>query len=134
MSVYQSQTGVVPFIQALEDCVVGHLQGVERRRPQGPKVLQAIQNGVRTLEALVFALVAILLPSLSFCLLDENDLMRIGPQHSSVFKALMASSPYMKARLEAAVKGSQDSVNTKATQPHVPSKTSPSIQFKTNFL
>lgn len=55
MSVYQSQTGVVPFIQALEDCVVGHLQGVERRRPQGPKVLQAIQNGVRTLEALVFA-------------------------------------------------------------------------------
>uniref|UniRef100_A0A673WRA8 Uncharacterized protein n=1 Tax=Salmo trutta TaxID=8032 RepID=A0A673WRA8_SALTR len=141
MSVYQSQMGVVPFIQALEGCVVGHLQGVERRVPQSPEELQAIQDGVRTMEALVFAadeLVAILLPSLISCLLDENsglqDPMGIGPQHSSVFKALMASSPHMKARLEADVKGNQDSVNTKAIQPQVPSKTSPSIQFKTNFL
>ncbi|CAB1331150.1 unnamed protein product [Coregonus sp. 'balchen'] len=161
MSVFQSQTGVaVPFIQALGSCVVGHLQGVERRRPQSSKELQAIQDGVRALEALVFAademhrpqLVAILLPILISFLLDENalssapapartlhesalqDLMRIGPQHSSVFKALMASSPHMKARLEAAVKGNQESVNAKATQLQVPSKTSPSIQLKTSFL
>lgn len=95
---------------------------------------------------------AILLPILISFLLDENvlssapapartlhesalqDLMRIGPQHSSVFKALMASSPYMKARVEAAVKGNQESVNAKTTQLQVPSKTSPSIQLKTNFL
>ncbi|CDQ63125.1 unnamed protein product [Oncorhynchus mykiss] len=161
MSVFQSKTGVaVPFIQGLGSCVVGHLQGVERRRPQSSKELQAIQDGVRALEALVFAademhrpqLVAILLPILISFLLDENalssapasartlhesalqDLMRIGPQHSSVFKALMASSPHMKARLEAAVKGNQESVNAKATQLQVPSKTSPSIQLKTNFL
>ncbi|XP_023849916.1 HEAT repeat-containing protein 5A isoform X2 [Salvelinus sp. IW2-2015] len=161
MSVFQSKTGVaVPFIQGLGSCVVGHLQGVERRRPQNSKELQAIQDGVRALEALVFAademhrpqLVAILLPILISFLLDENalsstpapartlhesalqDLMRIGPQHSSVFKALMASSPHMKARLEAAVKGNQESVNAKATQLQVPSKTSPSIQLKTNFL
>ncbi|CAB1335434.1 unnamed protein product, partial [Coregonus sp. 'balchen'] len=126
---------------------MGHLQEVERRRSQSPEELQAIQDGVRTLEALVFAadethheetklpqtpdccgpqLVAILLPILISCLLDENalasapmparalhesslqDLMRIGPQHSSVFKALTASSPHMKARLEAAVKGNQN--------------------------
>uniref|UniRef100_A0A8C8K367 HEAT repeat-containing protein 5A n=1 Tax=Oncorhynchus tshawytscha TaxID=74940 RepID=A0A8C8K367_ONCTS len=161
MSVFQSKTGVaVPFIQGLGSCVVGHLQGVERRRPQSSKELQAIQDGVRALESLVFAademhrpqLVAILLPILISFLLDENalssapapartlhesalqDLMRIGPQHSSVFKALMASSPHMKARLEAAVKGNQESVNAKATQLQVPSKTSPSIQLKTNFL
>uniref|UniRef100_A0A8C7DR91 HEAT repeat-containing protein 5A n=1 Tax=Oncorhynchus kisutch TaxID=8019 RepID=A0A8C7DR91_ONCKI len=161
MSVFQSKTGVaVPFIQGLGSCVVGHLQGVERRRPQSSKELQAIQDGVRALEALVFAademhrpqLVAILLPILISFLLDENalssapapartlhesalqDLMRIGPQHSSVFKALMASSPHMKSRLEAAVKGNQESVNAKATQLQVPSKTSPSIQLKTNFL
>uniref|UniRef100_A0A4W5MZS7 HEAT repeat-containing protein 5A n=1 Tax=Hucho hucho TaxID=62062 RepID=A0A4W5MZS7_9TELE len=161
MSVFQSKTGVaVPFIQGLGSCVVAHLQGVERRRPQSSKELQAIQDGVRALEALVFAadethrpqLVAILLPILISFLLDENalssapapartlhesalqDLMRIGPQHSSVFKALMASSPHMKARLEAAVKGNQESVNAKATQLQVPSKTSPSIQLKTNFL
>lgn len=56
MSVFQSKTGVaVPFIQGLGSCVVGHLQGVERRRPQSSKELQAIQDGVRALEALVFA-------------------------------------------------------------------------------
>uniref|UniRef100_A0A6Q2ZLP6 HEAT repeat-containing protein 5A n=1 Tax=Esox lucius TaxID=8010 RepID=A0A6Q2ZLP6_ESOLU len=161
VSVFQSQTVVaVPFIQALGGCVVRHLQGVERSGPQSYEELRAIQDGVKALEALVFAadkthcpqLVAVLLPILISFLLDENalasasapgralhesallDLMRIGPQHSSVFKALMASSPHMKARLEAAVKGNQETVNIKATQTPVPSKTSPSIQLKTNFL
>ncbi|KAL0968979.1 hypothetical protein UPYG_G00220780 [Umbra pygmaea] len=160
-SVFQSQTGVAaPFIKALGGCVVRHLQGVERGGPQSDAELQAIQDGVKALEALVFAadethcpqLVAFLLPILISFLLDENalasasapgralhesallDLMRIGPQHSSAFKALMASSPHMKARLEAAVKGNQESINAKATQSQVPSKTSPSIQLKTNFL
>lgn len=113
------------------------------------------------MEALVLAadeanrpqLVGILLPILISFLLDENalssspaaarslhewslqDLMRLGPQHPSVFKTLMASSPHLKARLEAAVKGNQESLHAKASStPHGPSKTSPSIQLKTNFL
>lgn len=95
---------------------------------------------------------AVLLPILISLLLDENalasapaasrslhesalrDLMRIGPQNSAVFKALMASAPHMKARLEAAVKGNQESVNTKAQAPRVISKNTPSIQLKINFL
>lgn len=97
-------------------------------------------------------LVAVLLPILVSFLLDENtfvsapaasrslhesalqDLMRLGPQHSSVFKMLMASAPHLKARLEAAIKGNQESVGAKATPAQVPGKNVPSIQLKTNFL
>uniref|UniRef100_A0A673IQH5 HEAT repeat-containing protein 5A n=1 Tax=Sinocyclocheilus rhinocerous TaxID=307959 RepID=A0A673IQH5_9TELE len=149
-----------PFILALGGRLVSQLEEVEKSHPQGPAELQAVQDAIRALEALVFAadethrpqLVAVLLPILISLLLDENalasapaasrslhesalrDLMRIGPQHSTVFKALMASSPHMKARLEAAVKGNQESVNTKAQAPRVISKNTPSIQLKINFL
>uniref|UniRef100_A0A671MCN5 HEAT repeat-containing protein 5A n=1 Tax=Sinocyclocheilus anshuiensis TaxID=1608454 RepID=A0A671MCN5_9TELE len=149
-----------PFILALGGRLVSQLEEVEKSRPQGPAELQAVQDAIRALEALVFAadethrpqLVAVLLPILISLLLDENalasapaasrslhesalrDLMRIGPQHSAVFKALMASAPHMKARLEAAVKGNQESVNTKAQAPRVISKNTPSIQLKINFL
>ncbi|KAG1971597.1 HEAT repeat-containing protein 5A isoform X2 [Pimephales promelas] len=149
-----------PFILALGGCLVSQLEEVEKSRPQGPAELQAVQDAIRALEALVFAadetnrpqLVAVLLPILISLLLDENalasapaasrslhesalrDLMRIGPQNSAVFKALMASAPHMKARLEAAVKGNQESVNTKAQVPRVISKNTPSIQLKINFL
>ncbi|XP_015463527.3 HEAT repeat-containing protein 5A isoform X2 [Astyanax mexicanus] len=160
-SVFQGQTAVAgPFIQGLGTQLVAHLQQVEKSRPQSSAELQAVQDGVQTMEALVLAaeetnrpqLVAVLLPLLVSYLLDENtlgsasvasrslhesalrDLMRLGPQHSSVFKSLMASAPHMKARLEAAIKGNQESVRAKATPPHVPGKTAPSIQLKTNFL
>ncbi|KAF4102286.1 hypothetical protein G5714_017086 [Onychostoma macrolepis] len=149
-----------PFILALGGHLVSQLEEVEKSRPQGPAELQAVQDAIRALEALVFAadethrpqLVAVLLPILISLLLDENalasapaasrslhesalrDLMRIGPQHSAVFKALMASAPHMKARLEAAIKGNQESVNTKAQAPRVISKNTPSIQLKINFL
>lgn len=98
-------------------------------------------------------MVAVLLPILVSFLLDENtlatapeascslhesalqDLMRIGPQHPAVFKSFMASAPHMKARLEAAIKGNQEIVSSKATQSQVPDKTQvPSIKLKTNFL
>ncbi|KAJ8391412.1 hypothetical protein AAFF_G00090420 [Aldrovandia affinis] len=161
LSVFQSPAGVaVPFIRALGGPLVGILQGVEKRRPQSASELQAAQEGVRALEALVSAatdehrpqLVAVLLPILISFLLDENalasappagrtlhdsalrDLMRLGPQHSSVFKALMASSPAMKARLEAAVKGNQESLKAKTATHQPTSKSSPSIQLKTHFL
>lgn len=96
-------------------------------------------------------LVSVLLPVLISFLLDENalasaagpsrslhawalqELMRLGPQHPSVLRGLMASAPAMKARLEAAIKGSQERVSSKSN-PQAPSKSSPSIQLKTNFL
>uniref|UniRef100_A0A671S2N2 HEAT repeat-containing protein 5A n=1 Tax=Sinocyclocheilus anshuiensis TaxID=1608454 RepID=A0A671S2N2_9TELE len=161
VSLFQGPAPVArPFILALGGCLVSQLQEVEKSRPQGPAELQAVQAAVRALEALVFAaeethrpqLVAVLLPILISLLLDENaltsapaasrslhesalgDLMRIGPQHSAVFKALMASAPHMKARLEAAIKGNQESMNTKAQTTRVNSKNTPSIQLKINFL
>uniref|UniRef100_A0A672MR71 HEAT repeat-containing protein 5A n=1 Tax=Sinocyclocheilus grahami TaxID=75366 RepID=A0A672MR71_SINGR len=161
VSLFQGPAPVArPFILALGGCLVSQLQEDEKSRPQGPAELQAVQDAVRALEALVFAaeethrpqLVAVLLPILISLLLDENalasapaasrslhesalgDLMRIGPQHSAVFKALMASAPHMKARLEAAVKGNQESMNTKAQTTRVNSKNTPSIQLKINFL
>uniref|UniRef100_A0A8C2G6A0 HEAT repeat-containing protein 5A n=1 Tax=Cyprinus carpio TaxID=7962 RepID=A0A8C2G6A0_CYPCA len=161
VSLFQGPAPVArPFILALGGCLVSQLQEVEKSRPQGPAELQAVQDAIRALEALVFAadethcpqLVAVLLPILISLLLDENalasapaasrslhefalgDLMRIGPQHSAVFRALMASAPHMKARLEAAVKGNQESMNTKAQTTRVISKNTPSIQLKINFL
>lgn len=99
-------------------------------------------------------LVACLLPILISFLLDENalgsatsimrnlhdfalqNLMHIGPQYSSVFKSVMASSPALKARLEAAVKGNQESVKVRMpTSKHTKhSGKNSSIQLKTNFL
>uniref|UniRef100_A0A8P4G9G3 HEAT repeat-containing protein 5A n=1 Tax=Dicentrarchus labrax TaxID=13489 RepID=A0A8P4G9G3_DICLA len=126
-SVFQGPPGVaVPYIQAL-----------------GPPLVRFLQ------------LVAILLPLLISFLLDENalgsapaasrslheaalkDLMRLGPQHSAVFRCLIASSPHLKSRLEAAVKGNQESLNAKASGANPArsaAKSSPSITLKTNFL
>ncbi|XP_058847609.1 HEAT repeat-containing protein 5A-like isoform X1 [Acipenser ruthenus] len=157
-----SQAVSVPYIQSLGSVIVSRLQRVEKRKPESSAELQAIQEGVKALEVLVSMadeehrsqLMAILLPLLISFLLDENalacaqnparnlhefalqNLMRIGPRYSSVFKTLMASSPSMKARLEAAVKGNQESVKAKTAALHSkpPEKNSPSIQLKTNFL
>ncbi|XP_039994056.1 HEAT repeat-containing protein 5A isoform X3 [Xiphias gladius] len=164
-SVFQAQSGVaVPYIQALGPPLVRFLQRVERSRPQSPEELLGVLEGVRAMEALVQAadesqrpqLVAILLPLLISFLLDENalasapaasrslheaalkDLMRLGPQNSAVFRSLIASSPHLKSRLEAAVKGNQESLNAKASSANPASrstaKSSPSITLKTNFL
>ncbi|XP_071355215.1 HEAT repeat-containing protein 5A isoform X3 [Trachinotus anak] len=165
MSVFQTQpTVAVPYIQALGPPLVRFLQRAERSRPQSPEELLGVLEGVRAMEALVQAadesqrpqLVAIFLPLLISFLLDENalgsapaasrslheaalkDLMRLGPQHSAVFRSLIASSPHLKSRLEAAVKGNQESLNAKASgaNPAARStaKSSPSITLKTNFL
>ncbi|XP_076835147.1 HEAT repeat-containing protein 5A isoform X2 [Brachyhypopomus gauderio] len=160
-SVFQGPAAVAgPFIRALGSGLVALLQQVEKSRPQSATELQAALDGVRAMEALVVAaeethrapLVAVLLHILISFLLDENtlssapaasrslheyalqNLMRLGPQYSSVFRALMTSAPHLKARLEAAIKGNQESISTKATQPQVSSKNAPSIQLKTNFL
>ncbi|XP_066550138.1 HEAT repeat-containing protein 5A isoform X2 [Amia ocellicauda] len=164
LSVFQSPCPAVavPFMRALGPGIVGGLQGVEKRRPQSAAELTAVQEGVRALQGLVSAadpehrpqLVSVLLPLLVSFLMDGNalasappparslhefalqSLMCVGPQHSAVFRALMAASPAMKARLEAAVRGNQESVKAKSAgqQGQAPGKSSPSIQLKTNFL
>ncbi|KAM7403791.1 hypothetical protein PAMA_004293 [Pampus argenteus] len=163
-SVFQAQSGVaVPYIQALGPPLVRFLQKVERSRPQSAEELLGVLEGVRAMEALVQAadepqrpqLVAVMLPLLISFLLDENafgsaptasrslheaalkDLMRLGPQHSAVFRSLIASSPHLKSRLEAAIKGNQESINAKASSANSSrsnTKSSPSITLKTNFL
>ncbi|XP_045425121.1 HEAT repeat-containing protein 5A isoform X6 [Lemur catta] len=151
-----------PYIYSLASSIVEKLQEIDKRKPENTTELQIFQEGIKVLEALVTIaeehhrsqLVACLLPILISFLLDENtlgsatsimrnlhdfalqNLMQIGPQYSSVFKSLMASSPALKARLEAAIKGNQESVKVKIpTSKHTksPGKNS-SIQLKTNFL
>ncbi|XP_068195506.1 HEAT repeat-containing protein 5A isoform X2 [Antennarius striatus] len=164
-SVFQAPPAVAfPYIQALGPPLIRFLQNMERSRPQSTEELAGVLEGVRAMEALVQAadesqrpqLMAGLLPLLISFLLDENalgsasaascslheaalkDLMRLGPQHSAVLRSLIASSPHLKARLEAAVKGNQESLNAKASSANAAArssaKSSPSITLKTNFL
>ncbi|NXI27107.1 HTR5A protein, partial [Sterrhoptilus dennistouni] len=161
-SIFQhpNKTVSYPYIHSLAPSIVGKLQETEKAKPENAAELQVIQEGIKVVTALTAAaeeqhrahLVACFLPILISFLLDENalvsatisaknlhefalqTLMQIGPQYSSVFKKLMASSPTMKARLESAVKGNQESIKVK-TPKHAknPGKSS-SIQLKTNFL
>lgn len=56
VSLFQGpETIARPFILALGGCLVSQLEEVEKSRPQGPAELQAVQDAVRALEALVFA-------------------------------------------------------------------------------
>ncbi|XP_078089813.1 HEAT repeat-containing protein 5A isoform X2 [Mustelus asterias] len=162
-SVFQHPNRAVstPYIHSLTVLIVDRLREVEKEKPRTYAELQAVQEGMKTLETLVSMadeqnrvhLVVLLLPMLISFLLDENvltsapspakslhefalqNLMRIGPQYPSIFQKVMGSSPTMKARLEGAVKGNQESVKAKtaAGQSKCLGKTSPSIQLKTNF-
>uniref|UniRef100_A0A8B9FQ27 HEAT repeat-containing protein 5A n=1 Tax=Amazona collaria TaxID=241587 RepID=A0A8B9FQ27_9PSIT len=161
-SIFQhpNRTVSYPYIHSLAPSIVGKLQETEKAKPENAAELQVIQEGIKVVTALTATaeeehrahLVAGLLPILISFLLDENalvsatnsakslhefalqNLMQIGPQYSLVFKKLMAASPTMKARLESAVKGNQESIKAK-TAKHAknPGKSS-SIQLKTNFL
>ncbi|XP_067390454.1 HEAT repeat-containing protein 5A [Emydura macquarii macquarii] len=163
LSIFQHPDRAVsyPYIHSLAPSIVGKLQETEKTKPENSAELQVIQEGIKVVAALIAMaeeehrtyLVACLLPLLISFLLDENALgsattsarnlhefalqnvMQIGPQYSSVFKKVMASSPTMKARLESAVKGNQESVKVKTTSKHSknPGKSS-SIQLKTHFL
>lgn len=164
LSIFQYPNPAVsyPYIYSLVSSIVEKLQEIDKRKPEDTTEFQVFQEGVKVLEALVTVaeeqhraqLVACLLPILISFLLDENalgsatsimrnlhdfalqNLMHIGPQYSSVFKSVMASSPALKTRLEAAIKGNQESVKVRIpTSKHTkhPGKNS-SIQLKTNFL
>ncbi|XP_070956464.1 HEAT repeat-containing protein 5A isoform X2 [Macaca nemestrina] len=151
-----------PYIYSLASCIMEKLQEIDKRKPENTAELQIFQEGIKVLETLVTVaeehhrsqLVTCLLPILISFLLDENalgsatsimrnlhdfalqNLMQIGPQYSSVFKSLVASSPALKARLEAAIKGNQESVKVKiptSKYTKSPGKNS-SIQLKTSFL
>ncbi|NXV60936.1 HTR5A protein, partial [Molothrus ater] len=161
-SIFQhpNKTVSYPYIHSLVPSIVGKLQETEKAKPENAAELQVIQEAIKVVTALTAAaeeqhrahLVACFLPILISFLLDENalvsattsaknlhefalqTLMQIGPQYSSVFKKLMASSPTMKARLESAIKGNQESIKVKTTKhAKTPGKSS-SIQLKTNFL
>lgn len=150
-----------PYIYSLASSIVEKLQEIDRRKPEDATELQLCQEGIKLLETLVTIaeeehrsqLVACLLPILISFLLDENalgsatsatrslhdfalqNLMQIGPRYSSVFKNVMASSPALKARLEAAVKGNQESVRVDPPSKHPKNLArNSSIQLKTNFL
>ncbi|NWT66279.1 HTR5A protein, partial [Prunella himalayana] len=161
-SIFQhpNKTVSYPYIHSLAPSIVGKLQETEKAKPENAAELQVIQEGIKVVTALTAAaeeqhrahLVACFLPILISFLLDENalvsatisaknlhefalqTLMQIGPQYSSVFKKLMASSPTMKARLESAVKGNQESIKMKTTKHAKNPGKSSSIQLKTNFL
>ncbi|XP_027970683.1 HEAT repeat-containing protein 5A isoform X4 [Eumetopias jubatus] len=164
LSIFQYPNPAVsyPYIYSLVSPIVEKLQEIDKRKPEDTTELQIFQEGIKVLEALVAIaeeqhrsqLVACLLPILISFLLDDNalgsatsvmknlhdfalqNLMQIGPQYSSVFKNVMASSPALKARLEAAIKGNQENVKVKIpTSKHTknPGKNA-SIQLKTNFL
>ncbi|XP_069882496.1 HEAT repeat-containing protein 5A isoform X3 [Dipodomys merriami] len=159
---YPNPTVSYPYIYSLASSVVEKLQEIDKRKPEDTTELQIFQEGIKVLETLVTVaeeqyrsqLVACLLPILISFLLDENalgsataamrnlhdfalqNLMQIGPQYSSVFKNVMTSTPSLKARLEAAIKGNHESVKVKlpsSKQTVNPGKNS-SIQLKTNFL
>ncbi|XP_036114820.1 HEAT repeat-containing protein 5A isoform X2 [Molossus molossus] len=164
LSIFQYPNPAVsyPYIYSLVSSIVEKLQEIDKKKPEDTTELQIFQEGIRVLEALVTVaeeqhrsqLVACLLPILISFLLDESalgsatsimrnlhdfalqNLMQIGPRYSSVFRSVVASSPALKARLEAAVKGNQESVKVGIpTAKHTkhPGKNS-SIQLKTNFL
>ncbi|XP_077421106.1 HEAT repeat-containing protein 5A isoform X2 [Vanacampus margaritifer] len=148
----------VPHIRALAPPLLKFLQKAERRRPQSPEQLRALLEAVAAFQVLVQAadaarrppLVAILFPLLISFLLDANalssapepsrslhqaalkDLMRLGPQHSTVFRSLVSTSPHLKSRLEAALKGSQESASH--AKGSAAKSAAPSITLKTNFL
>nr|XP_005479913.1 HEAT repeat-containing protein 5A isoform X1 [Zonotrichia albicollis] len=161
-SIFQhpNKTVSYPYIHSLAPSIVGKLQETEKAKPENAAELQVIQEGIKVVTALTAAaeeqhrahLVACFLPILISFLLDENalvsatisaknlhefalqTLMQIGPQYSSVFKKLMASSPTMKARLESAIKGNQESIKVKTSKHAKNTGKSSSIQLKTNFL
>uniref|UniRef100_A0A8C6RN45 HEAT repeat containing 5A n=2 Tax=Nannospalax galili TaxID=1026970 RepID=A0A8C6RN45_NANGA len=164
-SIFQSPNAAIayPYIYSLASAIVDNLQEINKRMPEDTSELQVLQEGIKVLEALVTVaeeqhrsqLVACLLPILISFLLDETalgsataimrslhdfalqNLMEIGPQYSSVFKTVMASSPALRARLEAAVKGNQESITAElpASEPATkPGKKNTSIQLKTSFL
>ncbi|XP_034040274.1 HEAT repeat-containing protein 5B [Thalassophryne amazonica] len=164
LSVFQHSSRALstPYIHTLAPLMVEKLKAVERCRPGTAPELQAVQEGVRVLEALVgmgeeqnrVQLLALLVPTLISYLLDENtlssvphiskclhdfalqNLMRIGPLYPAAFKIVISAAPELKTRLESAIRANQASSKAKAAarkaQPTV--QAAPTIKLKKSFF
>ncbi|XP_058522294.1 HEAT repeat-containing protein 5A isoform X5 [Ochotona princeps] len=150
----QLSSTVAASLQALKAILSSPMARAEKSHTAWTDLLRSALTTVLDCWDPGSQLVACLLPILVSFLLDENalgtasaarrslhdfalqNLMHIGPQFSSVFKSVMASSPTLKARLEAAIKGNQESV--KGQLPTSKASKNPgrnaSIQLKTSFL
>ncbi|KAM4013422.1 HEAT repeat-containing protein 5A isoform 2-T2 [Anomaloglossus baeobatrachus] len=151
---------VAPYIRDLAPRVVRHLSHADSRKPQSQAELLVLQEGVRLLQALITAseeqnrppIVSMLLHLLISFLLDENtlcsasqcsralhdfglqSLTQFGASHPDQFRHLMSSSTALRSRLEAALRGNQESLKPKPRTARGGGQGSPSIQLKTNFL
>ncbi|KAM4691047.1 HEAT repeat-containing protein 5A [Rhinophrynus dorsalis] len=162
LSIFQHpNSGVVaPYVCSLAPRVMRHLSQADSRKPQSQEELLVIQEGVHLLQALVTAteehnrppLVSILLHLLISFLLDENtlcsashcsralhdfglhSLTHFGACYPAQFRQLMSNSPALRSRLEAALRGNQESLKPKVSAPKAGGPGSHSIQLKTNFL
>ncbi|XP_077117159.1 HEAT repeat-containing protein 5A isoform X2 [Ranitomeya variabilis] len=148
------------YICDLAPRVVRHLSRADSRRPQSHAELSVLQEGVRLLQALIAAseeqnrppIVSMVLHLLISFLLDENtlssasqcsralhdfglqSLTQFGASHPDQFRHLMSSSTTLRSRLEAALRGNQESLKPKPRTARGGGQGSPSIQLKTNFL
>ncbi|XP_053331518.1 HEAT repeat-containing protein 5A [Spea bombifrons] len=159
LSMFQNPTSgaVAPYVRSLAPRVVRHLSYTEGRKPEHLSELIVLQEGVHLLQTLINAseeqnrrpMVSVLLHLLISFLLDENalssappcsralhdfglqSLTRFGTLYSEQFQQLMVTFPALRSRLEAALRGNQESPKPKVAAPN----TKPgSIQLKTNFL
>ncbi|XP_066464660.1 HEAT repeat-containing protein 5A isoform X2 [Eleutherodactylus coqui] len=151
---------VAPYICELAPRVVRHLSHADSKKPQSQAELLVLQEGVRLLQALIIAseeqnrppVVSMVFHLLISFLLDENtlcsasscsralhdfglqSLTQFGASHPDQFRHLMGSSTALRSRLEAALRGNQESLKPKPRIVRGGGQGSPSIQLKTNFL
>ncbi|XP_068109960.1 HEAT repeat-containing protein 5A isoform X2 [Hyperolius riggenbachi] len=153
---------VAPYICNLAPRVVRHLSHADSRKPQSQAELLVLQEGVRLLQALITAteeknrppVLSMLFHLLISFLLDENalstapayskalhdfglhGLTQFGANYPTQLRSLMSSSSSLRSRLEAALRGNQESLKPKVSSRNVKGtgQGSPSIQLKTNFL
>ncbi|XP_018409657.1 PREDICTED: HEAT repeat-containing protein 5A [Nanorana parkeri] len=164
LSIFQhpSHEVVAPYIRDLAPRVVRHLSHADSRKPQSQPELLVLQEGVRLLQALITAseeqnrppILSMVFHLLISFLLDENTfgsaspyskalhdfglhgLTQFGASNPIQFRQLMGSSTALRSRLEAALRGNQESLKPKVSSRSVKGggQGSPSIQLKTNFL
>ncbi|XP_072285057.1 HEAT repeat-containing protein 5A isoform X1 [Pyxicephalus adspersus] len=153
---------VAPYIRDLAPLVVRHLSHADSRKPHSQPELLVLQEGVRLLQALITAseeqnrppMLSMVFHLLISFLLDENalgsasqyskalhdfglqGLTQFGASYPAQFRQLMGSSTALRSRLEAALRGNQESLKPKVSSRNVRGggQGSPSIQLKTNFL
>ncbi|KAG8560615.1 hypothetical protein GDO81_015048 [Engystomops pustulosus] len=151
---------VAPYVRDLAPRVVRHVSHADSRKPQSQAELLVLQEGVRLLQALITAseeqnrppIVSMVFHLLISFLLDENalcsappcsralhdfglqSLTQFGASHPDEFRRIMGSSTALRSRLEAALRGNQESLKPKPRTVRGGGQGSPSIQLKTNFL